>query len=148
MGIIVCCGYHRCIDGHERQHHSRSLVIVVGSEGHHPCCQKASITIAGLRRYCSHVPLTIHGCRDRPVVVESSRSRRRCQLWSLASTVVVVAVSRGRWGGRSWSTLWSAVVLILVVIIINTVVPVSQVINILGVVRMKRRPDNKTIYHH
>ncbi len=102
MGIIVCRGHHhrRCVEGHERQHHSRSLVIVVvvGSEGHHPCCQEASITIAGLHHYCSRGPLTIHGCCDRPVVIESSRSRRRCPLWSSASTVVLVAVSRGRCG--------------------------------------------------
>ena len=63
MGIIICCGHCRCVEGHELQHHSRSLVIVAGSEGHHPCCQKASITIAGLCPYCSLVPLTIHGCR-------------------------------------------------------------------------------------
>ncbi len=84
--------------------------------------KRQALPIAGLHRYCGLVPLTIHGCRDRSVVVELSRSHWCCQQWSSwssASTVVVVVVSRGphshqhRLWLSSLSSLSSAIIIVV-----------------------------------
>ena len=84
--------------------------------------KRQALPIAGLRGYCGLVPLTIHGCCDRSVVVELSWSHWRCQQWSSwssASTVVVVVVSCGPHGHqhRLWSlslsSLSSAILLVV-----------------------------------